>query len=202
MEIEREWRPVSGFEGLYEVSNYGEVRKTDGTPMKGNINSYGYHVVSLTKDHKKKDKKVHRLVAEAFIPNDFRKRTVNHKDGDRANNFVGNLEWSTQKEQMEHAATLPQKFAQRGTAVIQSTLDGKVVAVWANTNIAATTLGFSQMMISACCQGTAKTAYNYRWNYACDIAEKLLKSNQLSTIRIKLEELKAEADKLEQELTG
>lgn len=202
MKIEREWRPVVGYEGLYEVSNYGEVRKADGTPMKGNINSYGYHVVSLTKNRKKKDKKVHRLVAEAFISNDFCKRTVNHKDGDRANNHVENLEWATQQEQMKHAATLPPSPVLRGTSVIQSTLDGKIVAVWANSNIAATTLGLSQMMISACCQGTAQTAYNYRWSYAGDMAEKLLKANQLSTIRAKLEELKGEADRIERELAG
>ena len=74
MAEERIWRPVIDYEGLYEVSNYGEVRKVDGTMMNGNINSYGYRVVSLTKNGRKKDKKVHRLVAFAFVP------TIDGKD--------------------------------------------------------------------------------------------------------------------------
>lgn len=113
--MQEEWRPVVGFEGVYEVSNLGyvkRVKKGRGTKtgiLKAGVSrcatSYGnikYNVVVLCVDGATHTKSVHRLVAEAFIPNPENKPTVNHIDGNGLNNSVENLEWATQSEQETH----------------------------------------------------------------------------------------------------
>lgn len=98
-----EWKQVIGYEGLYEVSNTGKVKnaQTGREIAIGYVN--GYKRVNLWKNNKYKTKRIHRLVAEAFIPNPENKRTVNHKDGDKLNNNVNNLEWATHSENNKHA---------------------------------------------------------------------------------------------------
>jgi DNA-directed RNA polymerase specialized sigma24 family protein len=111
------WKPIEGYEGLYEVSNLGRVKRLviwNGhkyikqermlNPYKQHANKYYYRaVVKLFKDKIKKDFKVHRLVAQAFIPNPHNKPNINHKDGNPLNNKVENLEWCTQQENIDHA---------------------------------------------------------------------------------------------------
>lgn len=94
------WRPVSGFN--YEVSSLGRVKR-DGHILKLLSLPKGYKYVVLCKNGKKVHKYVHRLVAEAFIPNPEDKQEVNHKDGDKCNNNMLNLEWSTSSQNRKHA---------------------------------------------------------------------------------------------------
>ena len=92
-----EWKSITGYEGLYEVSNLGRVRniKTHKLVMQSVVVS-GYKRVTLYKENKPKTKLVHRLVAEAFLPNPNNLMIVNHKDENKLNNIVTNLEWCTQ----------------------------------------------------------------------------------------------------------
>lgn len=92
-----EWRPIAEYKGLYEVSNLGRVRniKTHKLVMQSVVVS-GYKRVTLYKENKPKTKLVHRLVAETFLPNPNNLMIVNHKDGNKLNNIVTNLEWCTQ----------------------------------------------------------------------------------------------------------
>lgn len=104
------WKSIEGFEGLYEVSNTGKVKSLKRTVKtnNGNFQSYnekilkhtnkGYCVVVLCKDGKKYPKTIHRLVAEAFIPNTLNKPYIDHIDTNPQNNNVENLKWVTQKE--------------------------------------------------------------------------------------------------------
>ena len=111
-----EWRPIEGYEGLYEVSNTGQVRSFDryvkysngrihlhkGKVLSPSIRYDGYLVVLLSYNGKHKMFSVHRLVAEAFIPNPDNLPQVNHKDEDKTNNSVENLEWCDNKYNMNY----------------------------------------------------------------------------------------------------
>lgn len=111
------WKPVTGYEGLYEVSDQGSVRGVDRTvtsidgrtlnikakDMKPTLMAVGYLTVSLTTGGRTKRHYIHRLVLEAFSHPQEKPLTVNHKDGNKTNNRLENLEWCTQKENVRHA---------------------------------------------------------------------------------------------------
>lgn len=110
------WKDIENYEGIYQVSNLGNVkvlsrqvwngkgfRTQDERILQQSNNQWGYNIVTLTKDSKRKPHKVHRLVAQAFIPNPENKEQVNHIDGNKTNNNVNNLEWNTRQENISHA---------------------------------------------------------------------------------------------------
>jgi len=112
------WKPISGFEHGYEISNYGRVR-SKGRIQSSSQGSFfragrilklastrGYLHVRLYKNAKVYDRYVHRLVAETFIENPLNKKEVNHIDGNKLNNHASNLEWCTRKHNMRHARRL------------------------------------------------------------------------------------------------
>lgn len=87
------WRDVIGYENIYEVSNEGRIRNAQSKRLLSPGTSQGYHYVALYKNGIRKNKQVHRLVADAFIENPRNYPILNHKDENRKNNCVGNLEW-------------------------------------------------------------------------------------------------------------
>lgn len=124
------WKPVPGYEGIYEVSSTGSIRSvsrelTDcngfkrhkqGKNICQSVSNKGYNLVCLCNGQQTKEKQVlvHRIVAEAFIPNPENKPQVNHKDGNKLNNDVSNLEWCTASENVQHAVDTRLRIAQRG----------------------------------------------------------------------------------------
>ena len=121
--IKEIWKDVDGWEGFYQISNFGQVRSLDrvisytanssncsklfkGRILKQYIDEDGYCRISFIRRGHQKVYGVHRLVAEAFILNPENKPTVNHKDGNKSNNNVSNLEWATYKEQNDHAVKI------------------------------------------------------------------------------------------------
>jgi len=96
-------RDIAGYEGLYTIDIFGNIYNSDGKEMKKRINEFGYFDIGLSKNNKQSRFKVHRLVAQTFIPNPQNKAQVNHIDGNRKNNAVWNLEWVTPKENTQHA---------------------------------------------------------------------------------------------------
>lgn len=104
--MEEVWKDIQGYEGKYTVSNYGNVKWANSSKIrKGSVNKHnGYVYVFLRdKQYKSKNVRLHRLVAQTFIPNPENKPEVNHKDCNKQNNCVNNLEWSTRQENIDHS---------------------------------------------------------------------------------------------------
>lgn len=107
--MKEEWKDISGYEGKYMISNLGRVKSLPNRDRNSIMilspyeNGIEYKMVDLIKDGHQKHARVHRLVAKAFIDNPEDKPYINHKDGNRRNNIISNLEWCTQKENVRHA---------------------------------------------------------------------------------------------------
>ena len=108
-----QWKDIIGYEGLYQVSNYGRIknRKRLLSPYP---TQFGYFGINLVKCGHKKGFKVHRLVALSFLEYNEGREFVNHKDGNKINNSVENLEWVTKSENTKHAYDNGLKFSMRG----------------------------------------------------------------------------------------
>lgn len=160
------WRPVVGYEGLYEVSSWGCVRNVrTGRVLRPRKDIDDYMYVDLWKDGVPKTYRVHRLVAMAFADlvdwtedangKPFKELEINHKDKDRTNNRVENLEWC--------GRTYNVRYSQAKT-VYQYTLDGELVRVWPSTR-ECEKYGFNYRCISACCNGKQETHKGFKWSY-------------------------------------
>jgi hypothetical protein len=178
------WKDIENYEGLYQVSNLGNVRSLDrvinscynskqlikGKVKVQELKNDGYMRVTLHKDGKGKHHYVHRLVAEAFIPNPDDLPQVNHKDENKTNNNVDNLEWCT-NEYNHTYGTINKRISesqindpQKSKKVYQYTLDGQLVKVWASTKECGRN-GYPSRCISNCCLGKQKQHQGFRWLY-------------------------------------
>lgn len=158
-----EWRSIKGFEGLYEVSNFGNVKsyvenKSGKLMIPGN-NQKGYKQLILRKNGKPYSRKVHRLVAEAFVENPSKLPQINHIDEDKANNKATNLEWCSAK----YNANYGSRKKVRGKVAYRYDLEGNLIDVWATTLDASKELGIARANILECIKGKRKTAGGYIW---------------------------------------
>ena len=160
---------IDDIETIYSVSDEGEVRNDEkGTLLKLGLQQ-GYLHVGLSLGHgQMKRMRVHRLVAQAFIPNPENKPYVNHIDGNRQNNNVNNLEWNTPKENAQHAVETGLRKNTRGRAVIQYSLAGEEMLTFVSATEAARELGLQQSKITSCCLRDRQTTGNFQWRYADD----------------------------------
>ena len=190
---QEEWRPISGYEGLYDVSSQGRVRswaprgRTHKEPKILVPISFpsGYHFVGLWKDHKEKTVKVSRLVAQAFIPNPDNLPCVNHKDENKGNNCVDNLEWCDVKYNSNYGtrnarlSTILMNREDMSHSVQQFDLDGNLIATYPSIIEAHRQTGADRKSIMMCCAGggmvtrngkrvfkTCRTAKGYVWKLA------------------------------------
>ena len=157
------WKPVVGYEGLYEVSNLGRVKSLKFGKeriLKPQKDTSGYLCVTLCKNNNQCQFKVHRLVAEAFIPNPNNLPQINHKDECKTNNIVSNLEWCDRKYNVNYG-TRTEKCSKK---VYQYTLDGKFVKEWKSTAECGRN-GYNYGNVAACCRGKLKKYKNFIWKY-------------------------------------
>lgn len=172
------WKDIKGYEGLYQVSNQGRVKSlerrcktktyTRRVPEKirsQSLDNYGYPIVSLSKDHKHKTLAVHRLVAEAFIPNPNNFATVNHKDEDKTNNDVSNLEWCTVQYNNEYGTRVERGIKAQQRPILQCDLEGNVIKEWPGIGATERANGYSSGLISRVCNGKRLTAYGFKWKF-------------------------------------
>lgn len=173
--MKEEFRNIVGYEGLYQVSNLGNIKSLERTKtnhskyqlvngriLKSSINHKGYVYVILYKNNKQKGYLVHRLVAEAFIPNPENKPQVNHIDGNKLNNHVSNLEWVSQQENMQHALSNGLKMTK---PIYQYDKEGNLIKIWNSIREIQRTLNIPSSLIIRCCKGERKSSHNYIWKY-------------------------------------
>ena len=179
------WRtPISDgepYEG-YKVSNWGKIlslnyRNTGKAEvMKPYTDKGGYFQVQLWKNGKPKWCRVHRLVAEAFLPNPENKPQVNHKDEDKTNNFVflnedgsvdkekSNLEWKSPKDNCNHGTRNERIAKALSKPVLQLSLSGELIREWSSTAECGRN-GFCQVAVARCCNGKQQTHKGFRFMY-------------------------------------
>lgn len=155
------WKDVVGAEDYYQISNLGRIKnKGTGEVLKPS-KSGGYRHIVLRYGIDK-NVLIHRIVAEAFIPNPLNLRCVNHKDENKLNNRVDNLERCTYQYNNRYG----QGAMQRNSKIIQYDLAGNALKIWDSMKEASETLGLNYQSISMCCRNKRKSCGGYAWTYA------------------------------------
>lgn len=170
-----EWRDVIGYEGLYQVSNFGRVRslhkRGGGCLVKakgGIIKPYvvrGYATVSLRKEGSYKHFQLHRIVATAFIPNPNELPQVNHIDEVKTNNHVNNLEWCTRSYNINYGSRNSKMAKQFSKAISQYSLDGILIETFASIAEASRRTGIQRSHICNVCKGKRNHTGGFKWKY-------------------------------------
>jgi hypothetical protein len=161
------WKDIEGYKGLYQISNLGNVKSFS----KGKEHllkpcpTGGYLSIGLWDGQKKQTVLIHRLVALAFIPNPNGYKEINHKDENKLNNNVDNLEWCTREYNMCYKNARFHQGISHGVAVKQILVDTQI-ATYYSAEFAAKVNNIDVSSILKCCNGKRKTAGGYMWEYA------------------------------------
>ena len=185
LSIRPKWKDIVGYENEYQINQFGEIRTLKDSPklkkydvLKPQISkSNGYVYQMLYKNGKEKLLRVHRLVAMAFLPNPNNLPQVNHKDGNKQNNSVDNLEWCEQSDNMKHAykngLQIPSenqrkaiintnKLKQKKVCQIK---DGEIINTFSGISEASRQTKISISCISRCCNLKRKSTNGYEWRF-------------------------------------
>lgn len=165
------WKPVNGFDGLYEISNLGRVKSLERKAIDGRIvrekilrptkSQCPYLSVMLVRGREKKRLAVHRMVADAFVENLKVLNVVNHMDGNKLNNNSNNLEWCTHKHNIHHA--IEAKLYEKTRHPLQADLGGGVGYFFPSI-FHASKYGFTSALIWACINGKQLTHKGLTWS--------------------------------------
>lgn len=174
------WMPIKGYEGIYAVSNLGNVKSIGRYVaanrggiryVKDRLLSFGrshsgYYSVILSMSGKRKIASVHRLVAEAFIPNPHKYQEVNHKDENKHNNNVLNLEWCDRKYNANYGTGVERCARQKWKPVVMiDSISNLPIKTFPSAREADKITGVSYKCISLACNGKIKSAGGYRWQF-------------------------------------
>ena len=160
------WKDIEGYEGLYQISNLGRVKRvTTGRILKGGKDRGGYLIVSLYKNNIESKKLIHRLVAQAFIPNTENKPQVNHIDEDKTNNMVSNLNWMTAKENSNHGTHNERMSKTKSIPIIVTDIKTGESTEFNSGKECARQLGLHDSNITNVLKGRRKQTGGYTFKY-------------------------------------
>ena len=158
------WKDKKDYEGHYQVSNWGRVKSIkfgkERILKQSKDKKTGYLHVVLCKENILKSYLVHRLVAEVFIDNPNNYKEVNHKDENKTNNVVSNLEWCDRKYNINYG-TINERLSK---PVLQYDLEGNFIKEWKSTMECGRN-GYDQSHVADCCRGERKTHRGFIWKY-------------------------------------
>lgn len=168
------WRNIKGFEGLYQVSSEGRIASLPKTGSGGHKNTIyltpnrdkdGYLTVILYKDSTRTPFKIHRLVAETFIPNTYNLPQVNHINEDKTDNNLYNLEWCTASYNSNYGNGKINRISNKQKAIYQLNQNKEFIREWSSAKEVEDSLGYNHSNITNCCKGKLKSAYGFKWIY-------------------------------------
>lgn len=169
------WKDIPGYAGQYRVSNHGNVFSSKSNKfLKPTISNTGYAHVQLYDEHRYAVVNVHRLVADAFLPNQNRLPEINHIDGDKLNNHVDNLEWVSRSDNQKHAIKSGLRtpspkirnadcYSVSGKIILQYSVQGDFIRAWDSFSEAAHAYDCSVSTISSCVCGKIRSCRGFIW---------------------------------------
>jgi len=176
--MEEVWKDIPNYEGMYQVSNLGNIKNVKKGKIKiPNKNKNGYLYIDLWKDNKNKKMTIHRAVAMAFLSNDNDYTDINHKDGNKTNNIVDNLEWCNRSHNLKEAYRLglrkptramlgkKGKLCPNSKKIKQYDKLGNLIKIWNSTMDIERELNIIHNNVSSCCLGRLKTYKGFVWRF-------------------------------------
>ena len=173
------WKNIKFFEkgvlydytGIFQVSNYGRIKFLERIDSNNHLvkekikkqrtDKDGYKITTLTYNNVRKDFKVHRLVAYMFLTKQKQFNIVNHKDENKANNHVNNLNWTCNRENINYG----KRNKKISKPINQYDLDGNFIRTWDSIHQVEKTIGYDSSSICKCLKNKTKTSYGYIWKY-------------------------------------
>ena len=163
------WKDIVGFEGLYRISNEGNILSLLTDKVLSPYNNKGYLMVRLYKNNKSSSLYVHRLVAQSFVANPNGYIEINHIDENKRNNHHSNLEWCSRVYNCNHGSRNNKigmaSSMNKLTPVMQLSKEGTIINTFNSINEAGEYLGKNPSHISSCCTGKRRTAFGFVWKY-------------------------------------
>lgn len=174
------WNDIKGYEGLYQVSNKGNVKSLERTCKTKwyvrrvkeriyaqSLDRYGYPIVTLHKNGKRSTFTVHKLVASAFLKKPDGCNSINHIDENKQNNNLENLEWCTVQENNAYGTRAERIAQNQQQPILQCDLEGNVIKEWPGMNAVSRETGYDQGLISKVCNNVYRhrTAYGFKWKF-------------------------------------
>ena len=166
------WVSIDGYDGLYSISNFGRVLSHHWGKtriLRQRTNHRGYAMVNLTKNSRLKTFRVHSLVAQHFLPNPNGLTETNHKDENKLNNRVDNLEWCTRSYNVNYGTRNERQRLSVVKGVIQYDKKGVAIAKYDSLTKASRMVGISVQHIAACCKKKYPYAGGFIWRYATEV---------------------------------
>lgn len=165
-EIDEVWKDIPNYEGRYQISNFGNVKGRYGKVYKGTyISNSGYLMINLCKNYIREKKYIHRIVADAFIDNPNNFKEINHKDENKTNNRVDNLEWCSRKYNNNYGTCISRRANKNKKKVAQFDKNDNFIKQFNSGLEAEKETKIDNASISRCCYNKQQKAGGFKWRF-------------------------------------